>query len=43
MAVQSGALREGDNTVQMRNFAPGVYLEMTGSDGVRQVARVVKE
>ena len=39
-----GNLKPGDNSLSMKPYAPGVYiLEMTGTDGVKNVVRVVKE
>jgi hypothetical protein len=44
IALQQGKLQQGSNTVSMQQFTPGIYiLEMTGSDGERNIVRVVKE
>ena len=42
--MQQGVLKYGSNALSMITFAQGIYiLEMTGSDGVRNMVRVVKE
>ena len=42
--IQQGNLKQGNNTLSMEAFAPGIYiLEMTGTDGERSMVRVVKE
>ena len=39
-----GPLQQGDNSISLKNLAPGVYiLELTGEKGVRNMIRVVKE
>ena len=44
ISVQQGTFEPGNNSLSMRNFAPGIYiLEMTGADGQRSIVRVVKE
>ena len=42
--IEQGMLSQGSNQLSMKNFATGVYiLEMTGTDGVRSIVKVVKE
>jgi len=42
--IQQGVLKYGSNTLSMKTVAAGVYiLEMTGSNGERDMVRVVKE
>ena len=44
ICIQQGVLDQGNNTLSIKNFAPGIYiLEMTGQDGVRNIMRVIKE
>ena len=42
--IQQGNLKPGTNVLSLQTLANGVYiLEMTGADGARHMARVVKE
>jgi hypothetical protein len=44
ITIQQGILGQGENTLIIKNFASGIYiLEMTGTDGVRNIVRVLKE
>jgi hypothetical protein len=44
ITLQQGELRAGSNSLSMRNVIPGIYiLEMTGSNGERNIVRVVKQ
>ena len=42
--VLQGLLKQGENTIQMRNCASGLYiLQMNGEDGQRNMVKVVKQ
>jgi len=44
ICLQQGDLLPGNNILPMQQFVPGIYiLEMTGTDGQRDMVRVVKE
>jgi hypothetical protein len=44
ITIQQGILGPDNNILSVKNFASGIYiLEMTGTDGVRNLVRFVKE
>ncbi len=43
LCIQKGNFIQGSNTLNVKNIIPAIYiLEMTGADGQRKMARVVK-
>ena len=43
VSLQQGMLQRGSNSIVMKNYAPGIYMmELTGMDGSKNIARIVK-